>query len=60
MAHEILNAVNGRRTGLDIYRLVAAQARAGGAGYYGIVTPAMVARYLDNLAAVGLVRLAQL
>ncbi|MBI4541974.1 MAG: M28 family peptidase [Gemmatimonadetes bacterium] len=56
MAFEIANAVDGRRSGLDIYQLVSAEARAAGAHYYGVVTPAMVEQYLANLVAAGLVR----
>jgi hypothetical protein len=57
MAEEVMNLVDGERTGGDIYRTVAAQAREAGAHYYGTVTPEAVRRYLENLAAVGLVRL---
>lgn len=56
MAFEVLNAVDGRRTGLDIYRLVAAEAREGGSWYYGTVTPAAVLAYLENVARAGLIR----
>jgi hypothetical protein len=57
MAFEVLNAVDGRRTGLDIYRLVAAEARAAGAAYYGVVTPEAVEAYLGNLVRAELVRM---
>jgi hypothetical protein len=57
MAFEISNAVDGRRNGLDIYRLVSAEARAAGADYYGVVTPEAVEQYLRNLLEVGLVRM---
>jgi hypothetical protein len=57
MAFEILNAADGRRTGLEIYQLVAAQAREGGAHYYGTVTPEAVQSYLDNAARAGVVGL---
>ena len=57
MAPEVTNAVDGRRTGLDIYRYVAAEAREAGAHYYGTVTPEAVLKYLQNLAGAGLIGL---
>lgn len=57
MAFEVLNAVNGERSGLDIYRFVAAEAREAGAHYYGTVTPEAVLRYLENVAETGLIEL---
>lgn len=45
---EVMNAVNGRRTGLEIYRYVAAEAREAGAHYFGTVTPDAVLEYLNN------------
>jgi len=57
MAHEILNAVNGERSGLDIYRFVAAEAREAGEHYYGVVTAEAVLQYLESAAEVGLVAL---
>jgi hypothetical protein len=57
MAHEILNAVNAERSGLDIYRFVAAEAREAGAHYYGVVTAEAVLQYLENAAEVGLIAL---
>lgn len=56
MAFEVLNAVDGQRTGLEIYRYVAAEAREAGAHYYGTVTPEAVLQYLRNVAEVGLIR----
>ncbi|HWP39011.1 MAG TPA: M28 family peptidase, partial [Gemmatimonadales bacterium] len=53
MAFETLNAVNGQRTGLDIYRFVAAEAREAGEYYYGRVTPEAVLQYLENAAQAG-------
>jgi hypothetical protein len=55
MAMEILSAVNGERTGLDIYRLAAAQAREAGAHYYGTITREAVKQYLENARNVGLI-----
>ncbi len=57
MAMEILSAVDGERTGLDIYRLVSAQAREAGEHYYGVVEPAAVRQYLENAQELGLVSL---
>jgi hypothetical protein len=52
-----LNAVNGERSGLDVYRFVAAEAREAGEHYYGVVTAEAVLQYLENAAEVGLVAL---
>nr|BCX01811.1 MAG: hypothetical protein KatS3mg041_1857 [Bacteroidota bacterium] len=57
MAFEVLNAIDGRRTALDIYRFVAAEAREAGAHYYGVVSPEAVRAYLEGAARTGLVRL---
>jgi hypothetical protein len=57
MSHEVLNAADGERTGLDIYRYVAAEAREAGDYYYGTVTAEAVLQYLENVAAAGLMRL---
>ncbi|MFQ6045609.1 MAG: M28 family peptidase [Gemmatimonadales bacterium] len=57
MAFEVLNAVNGERNGLDIYRYVAAEAREAGEHYYGTVAPAAVLEYLEGAAEAGLIRL---
>jgi hypothetical protein len=57
MAFEVVNAVDGERTGLDIYRFVAAEAREAGAVYYGTVTAEAVLEYLENVAAAGLIDL---
>ena len=57
MGMEILSFVDGQRTGLEIYRLVAAQAREAGAHYYGTVTPEAVHQYLENLEEAELIRL---
>jgi hypothetical protein len=56
MAFEVLNAVNGQRSGLDIYRFVAAEAREAGEYYYGTVTPEAVLEYLKKVEAAGLLR----
>jgi len=57
MSFEVMNAIDGQRSGLDIFRFVAAEAREAGAHYYGIVTAEAVLRYLQNAAVAGLVRL---
>ncbi|HVF40330.1 MAG TPA: M28 family peptidase, partial [Gemmatimonadaceae bacterium] len=56
MSHEILNFIDGRRSGLDIYRLVAAEAREAGEHYFGIVTAAAVLQYLKNATTAGMIR----
>jgi hypothetical protein len=56
MASEVLNAVNGARTGLDIARFVAAEAREGGEFYFGVVKADAVLAYLESLAKSALVR----
>ncbi len=48
MGFEIMNSIDGRRSGLDIYRYVAAEAREAGAHYYGTVTPEHVQQYLEH------------
>ena len=55
MAFEVLNCVNGERTGLEIYEYVAAEAREAGDYYYGVVTPEGVLQYLENVAETGLI-----
>ncbi len=57
MGFEALNAVDGRRTGLEIYRYVAAEAREAGAHYYGTVSAEAVLEYLRNAERAGLVEL---
>jgi len=57
MAFEVLNAADGERTGLDIYRYVAAEAREAGDHYYGTVAAEAVLQYLGNVEAAGLMRL---
>jgi hypothetical protein len=56
MAFEILSAVNGERSGLDIYRYVAAEAREAGRYYFGTVSPEAVLEYLGKIEAAGLGR----
>lgn len=59
MAYEVLNFVDGRRSYAEIFRAVAAEADAAGAWYYGSVTPADVASYLDSAVAAGIVTAAE-
>ncbi len=56
MAFEILNFVDGKRNGLEIYNAVSAEALRAGETYYGTVTPEMVGAYLQNLEAAGLIK----
>jgi hypothetical protein len=48
MAFETLCFVDGTRSGLEIYRAVAAEARRGGKHYYGEVSPESVLGYLEK------------
>ncbi len=57
MSFEVLNSSNGERTGLEIYRYVAAEAREAGDHYYGTVTAEAVLQYLENVQAAGLMNL---
>jgi len=52
----VLQAIDGTRTGLDIYRLAAAEAREGGEHYYGVVRPEAVLALLRNVEQLGLFR----
>jgi hypothetical protein len=56
IGREVLQAIDGRRSGLDIARLVAAEAREGGEQYYGRVSPDAVLALLENVETLGLVR----
>ena len=56
MAFEVLNFVDGRRNGLDIYRHVAAEAREAGDHYFGKVTADAVLAYLNNAVSAGMIR----
>jgi hypothetical protein len=56
IAREVLQAVDGTRTGLDIYRLAAAEAREGGEQYYGVVRPEAVLALLRNVEQLRLIR----
>ncbi|HEY9517989.1 MAG TPA: hypothetical protein VIQ98_01980, partial [Gemmatimonadales bacterium] len=57
MGPEIASAVNGKRSGIDIYRFIAAEAREAGDHYFGVVTAEAVLQYLRNLEGARLVRL---
>ncbi len=57
MAFEALNFVDGRRTYLDIYRAVRAEALAAGEWYYGKVTPKSVGDLLDAAVKAGMLQL---
>jgi hypothetical protein len=56
IGREVLQAIDGMRTGLDIYRLVSAAAREGGEQYYGVVRPEAVLALLRNVQQLGLFR----
>jgi len=56
VGREVLQAIDGTRTGLDIYRLAAAEAREGGEYYYGVVRPEAVLALLRSVEQLGLVK----
>src|SRR6266568_2123492 len=49
MAFEVANFVDGKRSALDIYEAVQAEALHGGELYYGTVSPEKVDAFLRNL-----------
>jgi hypothetical protein len=55
IGREVLQAIDGKRSGLDIYRLVAAEAREGGSYYYGIVRPEAVLALITNVEQLELI-----
>jgi len=55
MAFEVAAFVDGERSGLEIFRAVAAEARRAGSHYYGTVEPGEVLEYLGNMEKEGLV-----
>jgi hypothetical protein len=56
MGMEVMQAIDGERSGWDIYRFVAAEAREAGAHYYGVVTPEAVLAYLQIAVDAELIR----
>ncbi len=56
MKWEAMNFVNGRRTTLEIYRAVRAQAQSAGDWYYGKVTAKQVADLMDACVKAGIFR----
>lgn len=57
LAQELLNAIDGTRTGLDLYRHATAMIREAGTQYYGTATPEAVLALLRSAAQSGLYRL---
>lgn len=57
MAKECYCFVDGKRTGLDIFRAVQAEALSAGAYYYGTVTPEAVLGLLDEAVKKGVLKL---
>jgi hypothetical protein len=57
LAQEILNAIDGRRTGLDLYHHATAMIREAGTQYYGAVTADEVLRLLHSAEQSKLYRL---
>jgi hypothetical protein len=56
MAWELLNWVDGRRTGLDIYHSLRAEALEAGVHYFGRVSDTAVLQYLKNAVSAGMVK----
>ena len=56
MAFELLNLIDGTRSGLDIYRYLAAEAREAGSHYFGVVTADAVHEYLTKAEAARMIR----
>ena len=56
MSFELLNLVDGRRNGLQIYQILAAEAREAGDYYFGVITPEAVLQYLRNAATAKMIR----
>jgi hypothetical protein len=56
MAYEALNFVDGRRSCLDIFRAVSAEADAAGDWYYGTVTLEDVTAYLESAERAGVTK----
>ena len=57
MAYELANFVDGRRSFLDIYRALRAEAQAAGEWYYGTVTAKAVDDALESAVKAGVLRL---
>jgi hypothetical protein len=57
LAQEVMNAVDGARTALDLYHHAVAMIREAGTQYYGAVTPDDVLRLLRSAEATKLYRL---
>jgi hypothetical protein len=57
LSSQLLAAVDGTRTGLDLYRIGLAQVREAGTHYYGDITPENVLHLLRSAEQSGLFRL---
>ena len=55
LLREMLAAIDGRRSGLDLYRLAAAEVREAGREYYGDITPAITLDWLRGVEKLGLI-----
>ena len=53
MRFEVYNFADGKRTGLEVYQSVAAEALSAGAWYYGEVKPADVREALERAVQAG-------
>jgi hypothetical protein len=60
LAQELMNAVDGTRTGLDLYHHAVAMIREAGSQYYGAITPEDVLSLLRSAEASKLYRLEHL
>ncbi len=56
MRFEVLNFANGKRSGLDVYDAVSAEAASAGEWYYGKVSAADVKTYLENAVKAGVLK----
>ncbi len=57
MAFEVISFIDGKRSGLEIFRAVRAEAMRAGVHYYGEVTATDVYQYLKNAEKTGLIGL---
>jgi len=57
LAREILAAIDGKRTGLDLHRMAAAEVHEAGTHYYGTISPEAVLELLKSVEKLKLFRL---
>ncbi|MDQ6829327.1 MAG: M28 family metallopeptidase [Gemmatimonadota bacterium] len=56
LLREMLAAIDGTRTGLDLYRLAASEVREAGTPYYGSITPEITLGWLRGVERLGLIK----